>query len=395
MKGAAAGKARKPKLDPDVAIMNSLYGNDGGLPRQYTAWQPAAGDPGGSVAAYASDDIKAAAKELDVAVAFTQLSSATAGLEPVARLIGEAAKDAPGAASDNPDDRAPLVFLEEPAADSKASRASVANIVLEQYSKVLRSQTLQKLARAKLSQPKLAELWQRLQKVDPLTHPGAAATAGKHQAQAERWCQYFLQNEQSASPVHRAVAQVEKDGNAFAESVSQRAAMAEEKSARQQLLRTVKEDVNSLSALLNATRQEENTSALDLSKEDLTTLRLKGINDMRELMSFQGAVEAFRAMHAEVADVLEAALKRRVAVLEAQEAKLANLSRDMEAADQGVKEKQAILTRSTKGVNTTQQRLEGIQSSCDTTLSGLLRRQHTGHMEAHAIEVALKVLDDR
>lgn len=393
MKGAAASKAHKAKVDPDVAIMNSLYANDGGLPKQYTAWSPSAGDADQGAPAQASDDLKAAARELEGEASFTQLSSVTLGLSPMERLIRQAVEDAAGSGDAVRAEIAPLVFLEESATvSSNASRASVANAVLEQYSKALRSQTLSQLAHAKLSQPKLAELWQRLQKVDPLSHAGAAAPPGKRQAQAERWCQYFMQNEQSAAPVHKAVALVEKDSNALAESASQRAAMTEEANARQQLLRTVDQDVSSLSALLNATRQEQHASALSLSKEDLMAFQNIDLKGATDLMAFEGAVEAFQAGHAEAADLLEATLTKRVAVLEAQRAKLANLEKDMKAADQAVQQKQAVLTQSTKSVSAAQKQLGGIHSSCDATLSGLHRRQHSGHMEAHAVEVALKVL---
>merc|ERR1719491_789173 len=41
MKKTPAQKVVKsPKLDPDVAIMESLYTKDGALPSQYTAWTP-------------------------------------------------------------------------------------------------------------------------------------------------------------------------------------------------------------------------------------------------------------------------------------------------------------------------------------------------------------------
>jgi len=38
-------------------------------------------------------------------------------------------------------------------------------------------------------------------------------------------------------------------------------------------------------------------------------------------------------------------------------------------------------------------KLVDIGKSCDSTLRTLEHRRHVGHMEAHAVEMALKVLD--
>jgi len=377
-KGAAA-KAHKPKLDPDVAIMNSLYANDGGLPKQYTAWQPSAADGQASPPGIGAD-LKAAAKELESPLAFAQVSALTLGAGSVARLIQHAAV---GDTS-----TVPTVLLQEVAVVANATRIAAANIVLDQYAQVLRSQTLQQLANAKLSPPKLAALWERLQQVDPLTNPGAVAVPERRQAQAEQLCQYFEKNEQSAAPAHQAVVQLEKASNQLAESVSQRAALAEEVDARTQLQRTVEQDVQSLSGLLNATQQE----LTSLSSEDLPALWPSGIGVARELMNLGAATEAVQAEHTELVDLLEAMQQRRVRVLEAQRVKVAQLHTAMGAADKTVAEKKALVTRSHEGIEAARQRLAGIRASCSATLGALGRRRHAGHMEAHAVEVALQVL---
>merc|ERR1719223_1899434 len=160
-----AAEKKKPKLDADVQIMQNLYTDDGGLPGQYTAWTPAAA----TTAAPAAADNAAAPDDSDDdsedgGDSFMQLQSRKKVSDPVARLI----RATVSAASDGAD--AP-VLIEEATVAVDASRLQAGNAVLAQFAQTLQSKPLQQLVQAKLSPPKLTALFQKLQSVDPLTHP--------------------------------------------------------------------------------------------------------------------------------------------------------------------------------------------------------------------------------
>jgi hypothetical protein len=360
-----AGRKAKAKLDPDVAVMQSLYSSDGGLPSQYSAWKP---------------------------------SSANAPSLPKEDPTPKAADvktNAPSLDSDSDDDGAAsflqIASKERVALRADASQDSAALIVLAQYAEVLQSQPLRHLAQARLSPAKLTALWQRLEAVDPLTHPNAVAAKGK-QAQAEQWCVYFQRHEQAATPVRQAAARVENASSALAELSSSRAAMAEEVDARTQLEKTVEQDVQSLSTLLELARQGEEVSRLRAAAEGLAS----GVNGMsEELMSLGASVEAIQEGQVQLADALQAAMERRKQALEAQSAKLAELQQEEDMQQKELLKKKNEVSRRRAEVASAQKSIAGIQTSCDATLESAEKRKRVGHMEVHAIETALKVLDNQ
>merc|ERR1719421_613395 len=72
-------------------------------------------------------------------------------------------------------------------------QARAASLVLDAYSTALDSPPLHQLSLSRIGLAQLRDLWKKLQAVDPMKYPNAAAPAGK-QAQAERWCEYFEKN---------------------------------------------------------------------------------------------------------------------------------------------------------------------------------------------------------
>jgi len=384
---------KAPKLDPDVAIMESLYTKDGGLPSQYTAWSPTEGAPKPAVRAEAprpepQDDsssdgggdnmdleaaAKAFAKDPDSAFDFLQVTMESS--DAVAELIHHAARPKPSSWGG-------MVFLEASAVSVDTSRMAAASAVLEQYAEVLKSKPLRQLAKAKLSPPKLEALYQQLRNVDPLVGKVPVATQGK-QAQAEQMCKYFQEHMQAAAPVQKAVSLVEAASNSLAESVSKRAALLEEIDARTQLQRTMEQDLSSLNSLVTLAKQGEDTSALEALGKQLTG---------EAAMAVGASAEGMEGAHAELKDLLDMAIEKRSGVLEAQRAKLAQLKVDVKNADADLAQKKGKAAASQASMETARKKLAGITTSCDATLDALARRRHAGHMEAHAIEIALKVL---
>jgi len=348
MKKGSAGKAKKLKLDPDVAIMESLYANDGALPSQYTAWQPPAGD----------------AKPSSV-VALMQVSS----------QVQEEANEV--ALSSTP-----------------AGRAAV--LVMQQYGLALKSQTLQKLALAqdKLTAQKLRALWQRLQAVDPLAHAGAPSSAHGKQAQAEQWCLYFQSHEASAAPLRRAAARWEVASGALDEATSQRAALVEEVEARTQLKRTVEQDVQGLSAQLNASHRSWEASHLEQAAEKaISAADQGGAPEARgTLLELGAAAEGLHAARAELEDALGAALRQRSGQLEAQGRQLAVLATAARQGEAALVGRKAQASQARASLEGARKKLAGIEASCGVALGNLARRRHAGHMETRAIGMALKVL---
>jgi len=292
-------------------------------------------------------------------------------------------------------DKAPI-FLEEAAVQVSAVRAMAANLVLEQYAEVLQSPSLKQLARAKLSPPRIAGLWQRLQTMDPLTHPETAPPPGRREAQAEQWCQYFETHAQAATPVHNAVVQAEKASNELAEATARHAASIEEVAARTQLQRTLEQDVRSLTALLNATQQERAVLGLHPVQDALANQAASAHkSNAKELMDLDGAVQNIRDSHVELMDLLHAALQKRSVALQVQRLKLLALLQSTKVEESHLAQKRATAAQAQAGIEAARKRLATIQAACDATLGARGHRQHAGHMEAHAIEVSLKVLHEK
>jgi len=362
LKKGGPSKARKPQVDPDVAIMQSLYTKDGALPSQYSAWTPASAESHASLkqpapAAASSDAASSDASNGDDDAFFTQVSS----------VIHHHAK------------KSVVVYSNEGSDDGLAAR----DAVLQQYAEVLHSTQLQMLSHAHLSPEKLATLSKRLQTVDPLRSANAASSKNK-QVQAEQWCSYFEQNEQTAAPVHQAIAHVEKANSELAEATSQRAALAEEVDARTQLQKTVERDVTSVMSLLTLARKGEDTTTMDSTKlsssEGKDTVHAVGV-----------ASGLLKSMHEELEDLLQTTLRERRAVLTAHKTNLEKLHKAQRLANANVARKQSQVAEAQAVMKAAQQKLAGIQRSCDATMNALAQQRHAAHMEAHAIEMALDV----
>jgi chromosome segregation ATPase len=259
---------------------------------------------------------------------------------------------------------------------------SAASVVLEQYAEVLQSKPLKQLAKAKLSPPKLQALYQQLRNVDPLASNAHMPAQGK-QAQAEQMCKYFQEHMQAAAPVQKAVSLVEAASNELAESVSKHAALGEEIDARTQLQRTMKQDMASLTTLFGLAKQGQDASSLVLLEQDLSG---DAVADVR------ASVAGIQEAHAELQDLLDMTMQKRAAVLKAQSDRLAQLQASVKEAETDLAQKKNRAASSQAAIETARKKLKGITSTCDATLDALARRRHAGHMEAHAIEIALKVL---
>jgi hypothetical protein len=384
-----------PKLDQDVAIMQSLYTKDGGLPSQYKAWSPdddapkAPSPPPASTHQDSGDsdddsgqpmDLEAAAKAFaknpDSAFDFLQVASESK--DPIGKLIEDAAA--------NPfRHRAGASFLEASSVAVDSSRIAVASAVLEQYSEVLRSRPLQQLAKAKLSPVKLQELYQQLRNVDPLAGSVTILAQGK-QARAEQMCKYFQNHVQVAGPVQKTVSLVEVASNELAESVSRRAALLEEIDARTQLQKTMEQDTASLTMLANLAKKGEDASGLEALEKQLTGVEANAIG---------ASTGELKEAHAELKDLLDLSLRKRTAALQDQREKLSQLQSDVKKAEADLAAKKQRAATAQATMETARRKLAGITTSCDSTLNALAHRRHAGHMEAHAIEVALKVLGEQ
>mmetsp|Transcript_88669 Transcript_88669/g.156975 ORF Transcript_88669/g.156975 Transcript_88669/m.156975 type:complete len:1226 (+) Transcript_88669:24-3701(+) len=384
-------KAKATKLDPDVAIMESLYTKDGGLPSQYTAWTPdsAPAAPKSEAPAkpkmFDDGDLAAAAKDFqnDDDSSFLQVASEDQSVDLIAHLIHEAS------ISTGIHRRAFTSFLEVGASDSDKSGALAAGMVLDEFAEVLHSQPLRQLSKAHLSQSKLSDLFRQLRDVDPLTHnsnTGSAATSGK-QAQAEQWCLYFQQHVESATPMQQAVARVEAASNELAKVVSHRAALLEEVNARKQLQRTVEKDVESLTALSKGVQQEPD-ARLHSFQQHLAARAAGG----KAAAAVAAAAEGSHAGREELQDLLEGSLQKRASVVKAQRQKIADVQVEIKNSDVEVSKKKAEASSAQAGIETLRSKLSGIQASCNAALGTMEHRRHAGHMEAHAIDLALQVL---
>lgn len=367
-----SAEKKKPKLDADVQIMQNLYTDDGGLPGQYTAWTPAAATTAAPAqAAAASDDSDDDAD--DGGDSFMQMESRKKVSDPVARLIRAAVSAA--------EDVDAPALIEEATVAVDASRRQAADVVLAQFAQTLQSKPLQQLVQAKLSPPKLAALFQKLQSVDPLKHPSHSSE------QAEQACLFFEDNAQSASPVTQSAFKVEKGTNDVAEALSHQSALLEEMNARIQLKRTMEQDVSSLTTLLKTARQGQDISGLSTAEAQLDK---QGRTSSGAELAV--AAEGVQAAHAELGDLLQLTLQKRSLALKTQEAKVALLQTEQKTVNVNVDQKSALVSQAAAEMKAAEQKLSGIQAACGQALASLEQRRHTGHMEAHAIGTVLKVV---
>merc|ERR1719469_360816 len=106
------------------------------------------------------------------------------------------------------------------------------------------------------------------------------------------------------------------------------------------------------------------------------------------------AVQEMRADHEDLASALEVALKARTAVVQKQKQTLVSLKQLTAAGDGDTAKMQTRVTKLQKTLGVIQKKLVTIGKSCASTLSSLEEKRHVGHLEAHAVEIALKVLGD-
>jgi hypothetical protein len=395
VKKDAHASTGSPKLDPDVALMQSLYGKDGALPSQYTAWAPddapkkPAPPPALVQAADSKDETddsqgetmdleataKAFAKNPEAAFDFLQVASHSDDV--LGDLISRAAAEAPPVSF-----RGSTILLEASAAKIDSSRIAAASTVLAQYGEVLQSRPLKQLSKSKLSPPKLKALFQQLSNVDPLSSKSPVQAAGK-QAQAEKMCNYLEAHMQAAAPVQKVVAQLQTADRELTTAVASQAAAQEEVAARTQLQKTVAQDVSSLTGLKGSLKHGGESLPLKLMEKGLTTATAAAVGE-----SFANIEDD----HAELEDLLDAVLQRRTAVLKSQGQKLLQLQEVTKKIDAEVTNKSMNTAASQAEMEAISKKLTSLTSSCGMTLGALARRRHSGHMEAHAIEVALKFL---
>lgn len=369
------------KVDPDVAIMQSLYTSDGGLPQQYAAWTPPSADaPAPSPPPAAAGAAAGGSVDLTKAAADFEKDddddSGGAAFVQVGMMIRHAAAAAKAAGT---------------AADTglSSSRAEAANAVLEQYAEVLDSQPLHRLAAAHLGADKIVALSRSLEAVDPMKSSPKDAVHGEN-ADQEKYCLNFLQNAEAVVSLPQAIALVEKSTDELSESTAKRAALAEEVAARTQLQKTMEQDVQSLSAMLAVVRKAQDMSKVESAESDLAAHAVQGAG--KALGEFGEAAGELQAAHSELEDSLQSALEERQAVLAWQQGKLSELQKTTQDADKELDEKKEQVATSQSSMEAAKKKLAATETSCSTTLDALEHRRHASHMEARAIEAVRQVL---
>jgi hypothetical protein len=374
----APSPQKKKAEDGDIQMMNSLYSSDGSLPKAYSTWTPS--DDGSSTpqtmassssddateSVAGSDDVKAAAKELESSAAVKAAANELEGAESFVQVRKRRVRGA--------------------ALDASSVKASAAGALVAQYAEALQSDSLKKLVSSKLSAARLIDALKHLQ-------PAPTPVAGKQQAQAEKWCRYFQANAQSATPVRSAITQAERATAELAEATAARSAGKQEAAAQAQLQRTVEQDVQGITAMVNATEQESAYFKVHPVSDNLGALAVEagraGLGE--QLLSLEGAMQGFQYAHVELLDLLQTMLQKPNAVLHAHNERLARLSEGDKLRDQAVQWKRATATQAQAGVEAARHRIHGIQAACDATLAA---HGHSAQQraEAHAAKMVLQLL---
>jgi len=389
--------------DTDADLMEHLYDNNGALPSSYTAWKPS-DDDDKPKASPASQAFAAAAANFDDDDSFLQLTlTSKASMEsPVRRMIQTVAEKKP-----QPPSMRGAIFLEESSTTSKESESVVsssgvteetinaAQLVLDMYSAVLDSPPLHQLSLSRLSVSELTDLWHKLQSVDPMTHPNIIAPTGQ-QAQAERWCQYFEQNQGSAAPQHQALMQWEKADTDISEAAGKRAAILEELEARTQLQRTVTQDIRDLSALLQGVDREYGTMTNQLQAWVLQA-GAAGVGSTPDGLALRDSVSQVREMLStsltQLNDLINQAVHKRSTVESRQRAWLSQVQIAAQNADKQWLQSTSQGSQCKSALEAAKKNLASIEATCDTALESMERRRHAGRREMRAIRIALLVLD--
>lgn len=280
-------------------------------------------------------------------------------------------------------------------AGESEERKSVASLVLDAYSDILASPPLHQLSQSRLDTPQLKKLWEKLQAVDPMTHQ---KVADGQKAQAETWCTYFEKNQKSAGQVLQETKKWEQAESETAAAASLYTANMEEKQVREQLLGTLAQDTQVLTALLQGEQHAFHDAAAQIQgwiqRADAELLSVMGAEGMALHQSASDALNALSNAQTEMADVLELAIRKRGAVEANQKALLAQVTSQMQKVQTEWQQKKQGEVQAKKVLDTAVTKFAGVQKTCDKVLTGMEQRRHGGHREMSAIRTALLVLSD-
>lgn len=353
---------KKAKQDTDAAIMESLYTADGSLPTQYTAWTPGSSPAPSATRAAVQDAAKQFSDELN---GFAQVS--------MHRLILDAA-------SHKEHHKGTPALIQESTSNSDSKTLWVANAVLEHFGEELQSQALRQLAKARLNLPKLMALDRKLHAVDPLMHP--STTPKGKQGDALRWCKYFESNEPSTPALHSTRVRAEKAADDLEEAAARRTVLLEEIAARTQLEKTVAQDMQGLSSLLQAVKQSHDDTLVQRQLAD------QGTTDE----AAAEVVNGVSAARTQLEDVVGSALQARSEVQAVERKRISKLNAEVAAATEVWSQRKAAATQAQAAVKAAEQSLAKVAAKCDFTAAQFSQRQHQGHMEIRAITAAIRLL---
>jgi len=380
------GKHKHHKYGDETDLMQNL--DTAGPPSTYAAWKP-----GGTVQAAkaaASDEYAAAMKDFD---SFLQTGMEMGMESSVARMLLAAAKK-------QPTKKNSINLLEKSSsaaseAGESEERMSVASLVLDAYSDILASPPLHQLSLSRLDTPQLKNLWDKLQAVDPMTHPKAAAG---QKAQAEQWCQYFEKNQQSAGQVLKDTQKWEQAESETAAAASLRTAVMEEKQVREQLLGTLAQDRQTLTSLLKGEQHAFHEAAAEIQgwiqRADTELFSATGAEG---LALHEAAVDALNVLanaQTEMTDVLELTINKRGTVEANQKALLAQVASEMQKTQTEWQKKRQHEEKAKKALDMAAKKFANVQKTCDKVITSMEQRRHGGHREMSAIRTALLVLSD-
>lgn len=380
------GKHKHHKYGDETDLMQNL--DSTAPPQTYSAWKP-----GGAAAAAknaAASEYAAAMKDFD---SFLQTGMEMGMESSVARMLLAAARKPPAKKSS-------INLLEKSSsaaseAGESEERINVASLVLDAYSDILSSPPLHKLSQSHLDTPQLKNLWDKLQAVDPMTHPKASAG---QKAQAEQWCEYFEENQQSAGQVLKDTQKWEKAESESAVAGSLSKAVMEEKQVREQLLGTLAQDRQVLTSLLQGEQHAFNDAAAQIQKWiQRADSELFSATGSEGIALHQAAVDALNVVanaQTEMTDMLELTISKRGTVEANQKTLLSQVTSEMQKAQADWQNKKHHEEKAKKVLDKAAKKFADVQKTCDKVLTSMEQRRHGGHREMSAIRTALLVLSD-
>jgi len=375
------GKHKHHKYGDETDLMQNI---DAGPPSSYTSWKPAGAAQAAKSAA--ANEYAQAMKDFD-SDSFLQTSMEMSMESTVTRMLL--------AATNNPTNLLEKSSSTASEAGESEERKSVASLVLDAYSDILASPPLHQLSQSRLDTPQLKKLWEKLQAVDPMTHQ---KVADGQKAQAETWCTYFEKNQKSAGQVLQETKKWEQAESETAAAASLYTANMEEKQVREQLLGTLAQDTQVLTALLQGEQHAFHDAAAQIQgwiqRADAELLSSMGAEGMALHQSASDALNALSNAQTEMADVLELAIRKRGAVEANQKALLAQVTSQMQKVQTEWQQKKQGEVQAKKVLDTAVTKFAGVQKTCDKVLTGMEQRRHGGHREMSAIRTALLVLSD-